>query len=161
VFSIFDVAIGDAALALCPLPGRFSPYLNDFAAILAWRPDLVLSLTERSEMKPVGAADFPADLKAQGIQCCHFPILDYQTPKPENAKRWQSVEAKAGRMLGQGGRVLVHCFGGCGRSGMVALRLMRRTGLSADVALSHLRAIRPGAIETPEQERWARVAFEE
>ena len=87
MFSIFDVAIGDAALALCPLPGRFSPYLNDFAAILAWRPDLVLSLTERSEMKPVGAADFPADLKAQGIQCCHFPILDYQTPKPENAKR--------------------------------------------------------------------------
>ena len=64
MFSIFDVAIGDAALALCPLPGRFSPYLNDFAAILAWRPDLVLSLTERSEMKPVGAADFPADLKA-------------------------------------------------------------------------------------------------
>ena len=89
MFSIFDVAIGDAALALCPLPGRFSPYLNDFAAILAWRPDLVLSLTERSEMKPVGAADFRADLKAQGIQCCHFPILDYQTPKPENAELWR------------------------------------------------------------------------
>jgi hypothetical protein len=29
------------------------------------------------------------------------------------------------------------------------------------VALSHLRVIRPCAIETPEQERWARAAFEE
>ena len=159
MFSIFDLAIGDAALAVCPLPGRFSPYEQDFTAILAWRPDLVLSLTERSEMESLGAAFFPADLKAQGIQCCHFPILDYQTPKPENAELWQSVEAKAGLILGQGGRVLVHCFGGCGRSGMVALRLMRLTGLPADVALLRLRAIRPCAIETLEQERWAHAAF--
>ena len=35
MFSIFDLAIGDAALALCPLPGRFSPYAQDFTAILA------------------------------------------------------------------------------------------------------------------------------
>ena len=161
MFSIFDLAIGDAALALCPLPGRFSPYAQDFTAILAWRPDLVLSLTERSEIEPLDAADFPADLKAQGIQCCHFPILDYQTPKPENTELWQSVETKAGRILGQGGRVLVQCFGGCGRSGMVALRLMRRTGLPADVALSHLRAIRPCAIETTEQKHWARATFED
>jgi protein-tyrosine phosphatase len=56
---------------------------------------------------------------------------------------------------------LVQCFGGCGRSGMVALRLMRRTGLPADLALSHLRAIRPCAIETTEQEHWARATFED
>ena len=68
MFSIFDLTIGGAALALCPLPGRFSLYPQDFAAILAWRPDLVLSLTESSEMKPFSAADFPAYLKAKGIQ---------------------------------------------------------------------------------------------
>ena len=161
MFSIFDLAIGDAVVALCPLPGRFSPYLQDFRALLAWRPDLVLSLTERSEMVPLGAADLPADLTARGIQCCYFSISDYQTPKPENAEKWQTIEAQAYQILGRGGRVLVHCFGGCGRSGMVALRLMRRMGLPSDVALSHLRAIRPCAIETPEQERWALANFED
>ncbi len=55
----------------------------------------------------------------------------------------------------QGGRVLVHCMGGCGRSGMALLRLMVESGEPADRALARLRAVRPCAVETPEQLAWA------
>jgi len=49
----------------------------------------------------------------------------------------------------------VHCRGGCGRSGMIALRLMIEIGEAADDALARLRAVRPCAVETPQQLRWA------
>jgi hypothetical protein len=75
------VAIGDAALALCPLPGRFSPYLNDFAAVLAWRPDLVLSLTERSEMKPFGRCRFSDRFKGP-----RYPVLPFSNFRLSNTK---------------------------------------------------------------------------
>src|SRR5690606_33735699 len=54
-----------------------------------------------------------------------------------------------------GGRVLVHCLGGCGRSGMVALRLMIGAGETPEVALRHLRGVRPCAVETEAQLAWA------
>jgi len=54
-----------------------------------------------------------------------------------------------------GGRVLIHCRGGCGRSGMAALRLMIESGEEAGAALSRLRALRPCAVETEAQMAWA------
>ena len=52
---------------------------------------------------------------------------------------------------------MIHCFGGCGRSGMAALRLMVEAGEDADEALERLRAVRPCAVETDAQLRWARA----
>jgi len=54
-----------------------------------------------------------------------------------------------------GGKVLVHCMGGCGRSGMAVLRLMVETGEPPHSALSRLRAARPCAVETDAQFDWA------
>ena len=45
--------------------------------------------------------------------------------------------------------------GGCGRSGTAVLRLMVEAGEEASVALGRLRAVRPCAVETPEQFAWA------
>ena len=63
-----------------------------------------------------------------------------------------------GDALRGGGRVLVHCRGGCGRSGMVALRLMIEAGEAPDEALSRLRSVRPCAVETKAQMGWAMAA---
>jgi protein-tyrosine phosphatase len=57
--------------------------------------------------------------------------------------------------LRSGGRVLVHCFGGCGRSGMAALRLMVAAGEGPESALHRLRASRACAVETEAQRLWA------
>ena len=62
------------------------------------------------------------------------------------------------RALTGRGRVLIHCKGGCGRSGMVALRLMIEAGEAPDEALARLRSVRPCAVETDAQMRWAMSA---
>jgi len=57
--------------------------------------------------------------------------------------------------LQTGGSVLVHCKGGCGRSGMAALRLMVEAGEDPHLAFARLRDVRPCAVETEAQLAWA------
>ena len=58
------------------------------------------------------------------------------------------------RMLLRSGRdVLVHCRGGLGRAGTIAARLLIDLGMEPATAIRQVRAVRPGAIETLEQEK--------
>ena len=59
--------------------------------------------------------------------------------------------------INNGDRILVHCRGGCGRTGMIVLRIMIEFGEDPDEALKRLRKIRPCAVETNSQENWARL----
>jgi len=71
---------------------------------------------------------------------------------------WDDVIGNVVVRLSAGDRILVHCRGGCGRSGMAVLRVMIAAGEDADAALLRLRTVRPCAIETDAQMQWARTA---
>lgn len=148
-FVISPLPLHRGTLALCALPASAEAR----AAVLDFAPLLILSLTPDSELSRLGAADLPEWCVAVGIRRLAFPVEDFQTP-PEGAD-WPAINAPATAVLKDGGRVLVHCRGGLGRSGMVALRLMIEAGEAPDAALLRLRAARPGAVETEAQERWA------
>ena len=51
--------------------------------------------------------------------------------------------------------VVVHCYAGVGRSGMIALRLLVERGANPEDALTQIRKVRPGAVERPAQYEWA------
>ena len=53
-----------------------------------------------------------------------------------------------------GESVVVHCRGGLGRTGLIAVRLLVELGESPVSALVRVRAARPGAVETVEQEKY-------
>ena len=96
------------------------------------------------------------DLTALGIEWRHLPIADFGAPGPDTAAKWPAVEVKALNVLARGGKVLTHCYGGCGRSGMAALRIMVAAGEDWTEALHRLRNARPCAVETQEQLDWAK-----
>ncbi|MFX0541249.1 protein-tyrosine phosphatase family protein [Roseovarius sp. S4756] len=75
-------------------------------------------------------------------------------PDIEAAPNRNPAEPVALSALRGGGRVLFHCPGGCGRSGMAALRLMIAAAEAPDAAQERLRARRPCAVETSAQMRW-------
>jgi len=154
-FAIYDLPAGGGVLGLCPLPGRHTPYAQDLEHLLVWRPDLVLSMTTLPEMTGHGAGHLGGDLARHGIGWRHLPIVDFGAPGAGVAANWPEVSALAGGILSSGGRVLAHCYGGCGRSGMVLLRLMIEAGEDGPVALKRLRAARPCAVETGGQLDWA------
>jgi len=145
-------------IALCRLPGRSGRLAEDIAAIADWEAALVLSLTEREEAATYGAGALGDLLAARGIRHLWFPIRDFGTPEADDA-HWPMLAAELHGYLDREDALLVHCLGGKGRSGMIAMRLMVERGLSADDALGRLRRARPGAVETGEQEAWAARAL--
>lgn len=151
-FAIYRLPVGGGELALSPMPGRTRHYYTDWQHLLQWRPDLVLTMTTLAELERKGAGTLGEDLKNEGIGWLHLPVTDFGVPDDMN---WPQVRERVLAVLRQKGRVLVHCFGGCGRSGMMVLRLMIASGEAPDNALIRLRGVRPCAVETDDQMNWA------
>ncbi|WP_037315039.1 protein-tyrosine phosphatase family protein [Ruegeria halocynthiae] len=158
LFEIHTVQVGNGTVALSALPGRDDSYPQDLKVIRDWRPDLVISMTTEAEMLQQGAAGLGDDLRAHNIRWHHLPVADFGAPSPMIDALWGDVCVAARRVLAQGGRVLVHCRGGCGRSGMIVLRIMVEHGEMPEAALKRLRVARPCAVETDGQLEWAAQA---
>ncbi|MBE9638242.1 protein-tyrosine phosphatase family protein [Salipiger mangrovisoli] len=152
---IHALSVLDGILAISPLPGSGGDFPGDMEHVTEWRPAMVITLVTRAELEAAGAAALGIHVEDHGSRWVHLPIPDFGTPPDEMLRRWPEVSAQARQALSGGGRVLVHCRGGCGRSGMVALRLMIEAGEATDEALARLRHLRPCAVETEAQMGWA------
>jgi protein-tyrosine phosphatase len=142
-------------LGVSRLPGAGGDLAADAATISAWRADLVVSMTETAEMEHLGAGDLPVSLRSSGIAWAHLPIRDFGAPDGASRSAWPGLSHRIHAVLDRGGSVLLHCRGGLGRSGMLALRLMVERGEDGRSAVERLRAARPGAVETDAQMAWA------
>ena len=151
-FVIHSLTCGGGEIAITPIPGRTRHYYTDWLRLIDWTPDLVISMTSQAELDRKGAGSLGSDLANAGIAWRHLPVMDFGVPV---ALDWPSVRLQALDVLAAEGRILVHCFGGCGRSGMMVLRLMIASGEAPDAALARLRAVRPCAVETDAQMAWA------
>ncbi|MFZ7091859.1 protein-tyrosine phosphatase family protein [Primorskyibacter sp. 2E233] len=155
---IHALPVGGGILALSPLPGAGGDYKGDLMHIASWKPAFVVSLVTNVELFEAGATSLGQDIVEHGTRWVHMPIRDFGAPNSNFEDAWPDTSERARRALLGGGRVLLHCRGGCGRSGMVALRLMIEAGEAPDEALERLRSVRPCAIETDEQMEWAMKA---
>lgn len=152
---IAELPVGGGVLGIGPMPGRGGTYARDLAEVLAWGPGLVLTMTTGEELAAKGAEGLPRDLAEAGVVWLHLPIADFGAPSGATLMAWPAAAKRVRGALAGGRKVWVHCMGGCGRSGTVALRLMVETGEEPAAALARLRQVRPCAVETPEQFAWA------
>ena len=154
-FSISELPASSGYIALCPMPGACQSYNLEINELIAWQPDLVVTLTQQSELDSLGAANLPGDLIANNCDWLHLPVRDFAVPAGKTLAAWSKASAQICNTLANGGRVLVHCRGGCGRAGMAVLRILIELGEPPDRALERLRAVRKCAVETDAQMRWA------
>lgn len=151
-------------LTLCPgkkdtaaMTGAWNRDLDiDVLAIHAWGAKAVICLMEDSELKQLGVQKLPTTVERQGMRWLHLPIRDVSVPSAAFERVWDSKAAELRELLSEGGRVLVHCKGGLGRSGIVAARLLVEFGMKPEAAIALVRKHRPGAIETSGQENYVR-----
>lgn len=153
--TIHALSAGGGILALSPAARCRGDYRGDLIQIYQWKPGLVFSMTTEAEHVAAGAPRLGVDLQSMACRWLHLPVPDFGTPPPEVAAKWPAASRSARQALGGGGRVLVHCRGGCGRSGMAVLRLMVECGEDPAQALARLRSVRPCAVETDAQLDWA------
>jgi protein-tyrosine phosphatase len=89
-----------------------------------------------------------AGLTALGYTRYNIAVRDFGPPTVEQLERFV-------RLIGAappGAKIIVHCEGGSGRTGTFAAAYWVTQGMTVADAISHVRAARPRAIETPGQE---------
>lgn len=147
---------GEIGMTFCPgkksdsiYGGRWDRDLEkDLAAIRAWGAAAVVTLMEEHEFGLLGIPDFPEVMTRQPFAWHLLRIRDSDVPAEDFEERWPIVRDELIRLLSQGHRILIHCRGGLGRTGLVTARLLVETGMPAEEAIQRVRAARPGAIET-------------
>lgn len=152
-FTLSALNVGNGVVGIAPMPGRSGDYKADLQVIREFAPGLILTMVMPEEM--VSAPRLGFDLQGLGARWFHFPVTDYGAPRAQDDAAWARFSLMARSALSGGGRVMVHCRGGCGRSGMAVLRLMVETGEVPEAALKRLRAVRECAVETDAQRIWA------
>lgn len=161
---IDDLSLGNGRLGITFCPGKKGDSVFgaewdrdldlDMDAIKGWGASAVLSLIEDHEFEMLGVPALGEAVTARGIEWLHFPIRDLDTPTDDAMSTWAATSAQLHAIMERGGRVLVHCRGGLGRAGTIAALMLVERGWSAPQAISDVRVVRPGAIETEDQERW-------
>jgi protein-tyrosine phosphatase len=152
------VETGAGAIGIAPCPGRGGSLAQDLDAIAAWPAALVVTLVEEAELATVGVIHLGREVERRGLAWLHAPIADFGVPDAAFEARWAAAGRRVRQALRDGGRVLLHCRAGLGRSGMIAARTLVELGWTAEDAIAAVRHARPGAIETPEQEAAVRSA---
>ena len=153
-----ETELAGGFLGLTLMPGRRDlgrDLARDIEALKGQGVTHVLCLLTTDEIERYGPDDLVAIYREAGLETRHLPMLDQRVcsrEEMEQALGW------IGTALEAGGRVMVHCLGGLGRSGTVAACHLRRRGLDAEAALVAVRAARsPRAVESAEQEAFVRA----
>lgn len=165
-----DVPGTSGQIGMTLFPGRrdrlaiAGPWERDFDADLDvvrdWHPAVVVSLVEEFEFAMLGVPEFAERMtalaRAGRFEWMHLPIRDAGVPGADFETDWLRYGNSIRSALRAGGRVLLHCRAGLGRTGMIAARLLVECGVSAQAAITSIKRARRGTIETKAQEEHVR-----
>ncbi|MEN9800119.1 MAG: hypothetical protein RL653_3816 [Pseudomonadota bacterium] len=150
-----------AGLSVVPCPGRADwghSLERDVAALRGEGADGLVGFISGAELAWAGVPDIPVRSAAGGLPYALHHVPDQGIPGWEDARAWV---ADAVARLQRGEKLVFHCLGGLGRSGMMAACVLAALGLPAAEAVRRVRDRRgPRALETEVQvafvERFAR-----
>lgn len=127
---------------------RLREDLESFARIHGART--LVTLLEPWEIGEIG--NIEGEARRAGLAWIHFPIPDMSVPSSMKSAR--RLVDRILFALEAGENVVVHCWAGLGRSGLVAASCLVARGASPERAVEVVRAARVGAIQNADQERF-------
>ena len=151
---------GTLGITFCPgkkqlngMTGAWDRDLNiDMAAIKEWNPDFVIACCEPHEYVKLKVPHIFSEFAHFGINVVPLAFPDDTVPNDHLNQALDYWIPKLASCIAKKGRVLYFCKGGLGRSGFLLARTLLELGVPPRTALARLRAVRPGAVYTQEQE---------
>ena len=152
--------MGKVGLTLCPgkkqvgaLTGSWDRDLVlDLDVVHSWNAAAILTLVEHHELERLEVEALGAEVQSRHMTWHHLPIRDRDVPGEEFEAAWEQSGEDVRARLRSGFNVLVHCMGGLGRAGTISARLLVELGWTPSDAIREVRRVRPGAIETDDQD---------
>ena len=142
------------AVVLCPgRKDRGRDLQTDLEVLGTQGVSALYGFITEPELAAVGVSTIAEQARAQAIDYALLPIPDQGVPTIAEAQAWIG---QAVSQLQRGEKVVFHCLGGLGRSGMLAACVLAACGIPGDESVVRVRAVRgPRALETREQELFA------
>lgn len=131
----------------------------DLEAVRVWRPDACIALLEEHEYEGLEIPSFREDVAAANLPWYFAPIRDGGTPQVEFFEAWAQIGPTIRNVLRLGGRVMIHCRAGLGRTGLLAAALLVEFGEAPEKAIAAVRTARPNTIENTAQEDFVRSSL--
>lgn len=162
-YTLIDTG-GTIGMTICPgkkRPGSISGDWErdldlDLQLVQDWGAEIVLTLLEDFEFSEVGVEELRPKVETLGLRWLHLPIPDKNAPTMDFATQWRKAGPEVHACLQRGGKILIHCMGGIGRTGTIAAQILMERGMSVTEAMAAIRLARRGAIETAAQEDYLR-----
>ncbi len=155
---------GRVGITFCP--GKYDPYAmsgewdrdlaRDLDKVRDWGAAAVITLLKPKELVLLRVESLGEEILRRNMLWFHLPIVDVSIPDERFEQEWDVAGEELRSILRRRLDVLIHCRGGLGRAGTIAARLLIELGMEPTKAIENVRAARPGAIETSDQERFVR-----
>ncbi len=149
----------EGILAGCSLPGGSQPRGENITSGRPTAATLEAASRDLSFLRDRGVGGIisltedplPGELLARyEMDVLHLPIPDLGAPAPDqfsDALRFVDQQRTRDRA------VAVHCLMGQGRTGSILAAYLIRGGTNAEAGINRIRALCPGALSSPDQER--------
>ncbi|XP_065286018.1 cyclin-dependent kinase inhibitor 3-like [Dermacentor albipictus] len=128
-------SLGLSALPGCRFKETWRDVVRDVEYLKLEDVSDVFVLCTRGELSLYRVPTLLAEYESHGMTVHHFPVLDGTAPA---IGQMLDILREIGEAVQQGKRALVHCFGGLGRTGVVAACLL----LNLDDSMTPERAVR-------------------
>lgn len=146
---VFD---NGAALILTPCPGTKGVELATSLRELKEQGAVaVITALETEEMDSAGVSALPEMAKQSGLEWYHLPIEDDHAPDANFETKRLAISPRIHQILADGGKVVLHCMGGSGRTGLLAAHILLELDWELDRIIREVQALRPGAFTKPLQ----------
>lgn len=151
---IYKIAsIGQGFLAIMPRPGLSEDLAQSIQDIKQAGTTDVVSLLEPQEAHGMGLGNEAEVCEQNGLGFHSFAIKDHSVPHDVSAVA--ELSQWAHQKISEGAGIVFHCFGGIGRSGLLAASVLLQEGLSTSEAFAKISSARGVHIpETSEQLLW-------
>ncbi len=125
-----------------------------------YRVDMLVTLLERGqymadELAALEIPDLLVRAQALDLETHWAPLPDANVPVPID--QLVTLVERILTLVRDGQRVVIHCRDGLGRTGLVSAACLTALGASVNEALSVVRSVRPGTLETAAQHQCLRA----